>query len=202
MKKGFTLIEIVMVIVVLSIIGLFTFSFLMSSTRTYQMMKTQGVLYQEASYMLERLTRELRDGTYTPSVSANSITFQRTYNAYAADSRIDGNAYIGFNQDSSNIRRASSGTLPLPVGQYIGGNVTSFSIAPNPDPFTTQENTAFTITIVVEDLNNPDTVNRQKVLLTTTVCPKNYCGGGPITSTCIPNYNGRSFNRDYQEYVQ
>ncbi|OPY79708.1 MAG: hypothetical protein A4E64_00352 [Syntrophorhabdus sp. PtaU1.Bin058] len=195
MQKGFTLIEAVMAIVVLSVLSLFTFSFMISSSRTYGIVKTQGELYQEAAYVLERISRELRDGTYISAGStANSITFQKVNYSQTYDNSLD----VGFYQSGTDLLRSSTNNPNKP----FGSNVTGFSIAANPVLPNTQENTVFTITVVVEDLNNPDTANRQKITLTTTVCPKNYCSAGPGSSSCTANYNGRSYNRDYDEVIQ
>ena len=67
-NKGFTLIEIVTVIVVLGILSVFTFSFIDNAVKTYMIGSKQRMLYQEASYIMERISRELRD--------AESVTIQ------------------------------------------------------------------------------------------------------------------------------
>lgn len=193
-QRGFTLIEAVMVVVVLSILSLFTFSFMISSSRTYAMLKTQGDLYQEAAYMLERISRELRDGTYISGSTASSINFQKVNYSQT----YDGSLNVSFYQSGSNLLRSSTNNPNVP----FGSNITGFSITPNPSPYTTQENTVFTVTVIAENLSDPDTANRQKVSLTTTVCPKNYCSAGPGSSSCTANYNGRSYNRDYNEVIQ
>jgi prepilin-type N-terminal cleavage/methylation domain-containing protein len=188
MKKGFTLIEIVIVIVVLSIMGVFTFTFLSNSAETYQMMRTQRELYQEGTYMLERISRELRDGTYISGLAANSITFQKTNYA----STIDNSQNVNFYQDGSDLKRSSANN----PNKIIAKNISSISITSNPSPLTNQENTTFPIAIVLSR-------DGQSVTLSTTICPKNYCSGGPSDLTCSSaNRDGRSFNRDYQDVIQ
>ena len=58
-RKGFTLIEIVTVIVVLAIMGAFTMSFLINNSRTYHMMRAQRELYQDGTYIMERISRDI-----------------------------------------------------------------------------------------------------------------------------------------------
>jgi len=58
MNRGFTLIELILVIVISSIVSVFTFSFIYHSIQTYRIVRTQSQLHQEGSYALERLTRE------------------------------------------------------------------------------------------------------------------------------------------------
>ena len=87
MNRGFTLIEIIITIVVLAIVSLFTFSFINTSAKTYQMVKTQNGLYFEAAYALERISRELNDATYVISSSSNSIVFQKVNYSTTIDNR-------------------------------------------------------------------------------------------------------------------
>src|SRR5512138_1588881 len=96
--RGFTFIEIVIVVVVLGVLSGFTFGFIKYIVQTYTTGSKQRMLYQEASYTMERITRELRDaksmcnsvGTCTPvdqPGDLDEITFQKVH----TDSSIDGN---------------------------------------------------------------------------------------------------------------
>ena len=69
MNKGFTLIELVLTIVVVSILSAFTFSVLWQYSTLYADTKG-GYIYSEASAVLERMSRELRD-----AVSVDSTAF-------------------------------------------------------------------------------------------------------------------------------
>jgi prepilin-type N-terminal cleavage/methylation domain-containing protein len=82
LSKGFTLIEVVVVIVILSIVSGITVKFLVDSMRIYTMTVNQKTLFDEAKLALERMCRDIRDAqaiaTPTPGNSGNLITFTRT----------------------------------------------------------------------------------------------------------------------------
>jgi prepilin-type N-terminal cleavage/methylation domain-containing protein len=81
-SKGFTLIEIIVVIVILSIVAAISIKFLVDSLRIYTMTVNQKTLLDEGKLALERMCRDIRDGQIitTPAAggSGNTITFQRT----------------------------------------------------------------------------------------------------------------------------
>ena len=81
-SKGMTLIELIVVIVLLGIIGLFTFQFIGSSVETYIMVSRQAGLLAEAKPAMERMARDIRDAKIItlppPGGSGNLITFTRT----------------------------------------------------------------------------------------------------------------------------
>jgi prepilin-type N-terminal cleavage/methylation domain-containing protein len=74
---GFTLIEMVVVIVILSIISVITISFLISSVKIYAMSVNQKTLFDEGKLALERMCRDIRDARSITSSTASSITFVR-----------------------------------------------------------------------------------------------------------------------------
>ncbi len=186
--KGFTLIEVATVIVVLSIIGVFTFSFLMQSADTYRTMRIQTELHQEASYLLERISREIKDATYISSITSSSISFRRANYSEI----IDKSPNVSFFFDGTSLIRSSTNNVNKPVAR----NVKSFSVAPDPSPLSNDESTRFTISV---SLASP---NGQTVTDTVVICPKNYCSMGPNSFTCMRNVGGRSFNGDYYDVVQ
>jgi prepilin-type N-terminal cleavage/methylation domain-containing protein len=195
-NKGFTLIEIVIVIVVLSILGVFTFSFLSSSAKTYQMMRDQRDLHQEAAYAMERISRELRDGTCISAFSGTSIDLQKAHPTQMSNSHnlrfayspdpLSANLYILYRWDLINGQsKMMAKNAPQTFNQY-------FSYQPN-NPAITEDDT-FIITVIA-------TKNNQTVTLSTTVCPKNYRSGGPFICSSGVNYYGRSFNGDYHDII-
>ena len=87
-SKGFTLIEIVIVIVILSIISAITIKFLVDGLRIYTMTVNQKTLFDEGKLALERMCRDIRDARSitTPAAggSGSTITVLRS-NATAQD---------------------------------------------------------------------------------------------------------------------
>jgi len=82
-QRGFTLIEMVMVIVILSIISAITIYFLINSLKVYTMTINQKTLFDEGKLALERMCRDIRDAksiaSPAPGGSGNSILFTRTH---------------------------------------------------------------------------------------------------------------------------
>ncbi|HUV51113.1 MAG TPA: prepilin-type N-terminal cleavage/methylation domain-containing protein, partial [Anaerolineae bacterium] len=58
-NKGFTLIEIIIVIIVLGVLSVFGFSFISTAVHTYSMMEKQKSLFDQAAMAMERISREL-----------------------------------------------------------------------------------------------------------------------------------------------
>jgi len=87
-QKGFTLIEIIIVIVILSIVSAITIKFLTDGLRIYTMTVNQKTLFDEGKLALERMCRDIRDARSltTPGAggSGSAITFIRS-NATAQD---------------------------------------------------------------------------------------------------------------------
>ena len=79
MSKGFTLIEMVLTVILLSILSAFTFSVIWQYSRLYADTKG-GYIYGEAAAVMERMSRELTDAanidkTIFPSNGAISTTY-------------------------------------------------------------------------------------------------------------------------------
>jgi prepilin-type N-terminal cleavage/methylation domain-containing protein len=111
-QKGYTLIEIIIVIIVLGIIGGITFHVLAAGMETYLVARERQELYNEARLALERMVRELRDGNQivTPApgaAPATSINFIRSH-VLPNDASTD----ITFQLAGTNLRRVGdiSGT--------------------------------------------------------------------------------------------
>jgi len=80
-SKGMTLIELIVVIVLLGVIGLFSFQFIGSGVETYIIASNQSSLLAEAKLAMERMAREIRDAEEIGDVSSNSINFIKKHTA-------------------------------------------------------------------------------------------------------------------------
>jgi len=205
MKKGFTLIELILVIVIGSMVSIFTFSFIYNSIQTYRLMRTQRQLHQEASYSLERITRELRDASFGINI-ASGISFIKAHQTPA-----DTSTFIRYYKTGSSLFRcsdAASGLVCLsnpnssPTNKLICTNVSSFVIQQNTNgnpcdgsnlPNCQDDSFSITLGLAKEG---------QTLFIETTVTPKNYCANGVSAALCnIQDYTNRSFNGDYREVV-
>ncbi len=110
-NKGFTLIEMIVTLVILSIISVFGWTFFSSNARTYVNMRNQRTVFQEGAYITERVTRELRDATGS---SPCGTTFTLAHGTPADPSTTV--AYV-----------LSSGQLTR-NGILIGDNISNFSV--------------------------------------------------------------------------
>ena len=190
-NKGFTLIEIVTVIIVLAIIGGFGMSFLVDNSRTYQMMKIQGVLYQDGTFAMERISRDIADAR---GGAAPCSGFWRTH-ITAQDASLC--VTYAWDTGTGILRRN---------GQPIASNVSYFL---QPD-YTLSPPYNIYITLARDCSMPPDkdgNPQRCSVTLNTTLYPRNYCGvyintayptGLPCTSS---DYSGNRFNGDYEIVV-
>jgi prepilin-type N-terminal cleavage/methylation domain-containing protein len=205
MNRGFTLIELVIVIVISGIVSLFTFSFIYNSVQTYRLMRTQRGLHQEGVYALERITRELRDASFC-LVQTNGILFARAHPTPA-----DPNSFVRYYRSGSSLFRCSEvsfGSVCLlnpsasPTNKLLANNVATFvvQLIANGEPcnagnLANCQDDSFAIAIGLSR-------DGQTVALDTTVTPKNYCASGPSVVSCTAHdYANRSFNRDYQDVI-
>jgi len=126
-SKGFTLIEVIVVIVILSIASAITIYFLINSIKIYTMTVKQKTLMDEGKVALERMCRDIRDAQIisVPNTgsSGTSITFTRT-NATVQD--IAGETIIFQRNAGANTLekvKASPSTTST-----MAGNVSTFTV--------------------------------------------------------------------------
>ncbi len=132
LSKGFTLIEIVIVIVILSIASGIMIYFVVNSLRAYTMSVHQKTLLDEAKLALERMCRDIRDAKSitipAPSGSGDTITFIRT-NATGPGQDLP-NDTITYRLNGSNLQREKpSYSPPYPI---LASNVSSFNVTRGP----------------------------------------------------------------------
>jgi len=148
MNKGFTLIETIITIVVLGILGVFTFAFFGNYMNTYTLMRDRRNLHQEAVYILERISRELRNASTITTTTP--LSFQIPSPGTPADT-------------STTITYTLAGTQLSRTGNIsgailMGDNMNAFTVA----TITTPVTNCYLITI-----------QRGTESYSTAVCPKN-----------------------------
>jgi prepilin-type N-terminal cleavage/methylation domain-containing protein len=125
-SKGFTLIEIVVVIVILSIVSAITIKFLVDSMRIYTMTVNQKTLFDEGKLALERMCRDIRDANSITGSTATSVTFIRT-NA-TGPGQDTPNETITYRLIGSNLEKVKASTPYV-----IAGNVSAFTVTQGAD---------------------------------------------------------------------
>ncbi len=124
-SKAFTLIEVVVVIVILSIVSAITINFLINSLQIYTMTVNQKTLFDEGKLALERMCRDIRDGRSitlpASGGSGSSITFIRN-NATAQD--ISGKTII-FQLTGSTLEKVKASPS---VTSSLSSNVSTFTV--------------------------------------------------------------------------
>ena len=128
LERGFTLIEVVIVIVILSIVSAITIYFLVSSLRVYTMTVNQKTLFDEGKLALERMCRDIRDANSITGSSATSVTFTRT-NATGAGQDI-ANETIIFQLTGSTLEKVKA--TPSATSA-MAGNVSAFTVTRGAD---------------------------------------------------------------------
>jgi len=125
-QKGFTLIEVVAVTVILSLVSAVGIHFMASSARVYALSLNQKTLFDEAKLALERMCRDIRDArniaTPAGGASGNSITLTRT-NPTAHDGANEVITYRLNGSTLEKVKASPAATSPM------AANVSAFTIA-------------------------------------------------------------------------
>jgi prepilin-type N-terminal cleavage/methylation domain-containing protein len=177
-NSGFTLIEIICVIVILGIISVFGFSFISNSARTYIALKNQRMLYHRSAAAMERMSRAIRDARSIRTVVASpgKIRIQRAHGTPQ-----DPDVYVTFALSGTTLQRGSNAVDADPAIYH--------DLAPNCSVFTVN-NSANEILLVL----TLAVATGESVTVQSKVYPKNL----PYGAT---PYSGRNFNGDWAEEV-
>jgi prepilin-type N-terminal cleavage/methylation domain-containing protein len=115
-ERGFTLIEIVVVITILAIASTIMIYFLINSLKAYTMAVNQKTLFDEAKLAIERMVRDIRDArsitTPAEGGSGNAIVFQRT-NSTAQDAQNETLTFRLTGTTLEKVKASPSATSPL-----------------------------------------------------------------------------------------
>jgi prepilin-type N-terminal cleavage/methylation domain-containing protein len=125
LQRGFTMIEIIVVIIILSIVSAITIYFMVNSFRIYTMTVNQKSLLDEGKLALERMSRDIRDARNitTPSGggSGNLITFTRTH----ATAQDIANESITFRLTGTTLEKVKASPS---VASPMAENVSTFTV--------------------------------------------------------------------------
>lgn len=175
--KGITLIELIVVMVLLSIIGLFTFQFIGSSVEMYIVASNQTGLLAEAKLAMERMAREIRDANSimapASGSSSNSINFIKSHST-----ALDSTTNITFQKSGSTLERKRGANPPEPLAE----NVSSFNV--------TNDSNEIKLELTLS------LAGGENVTLYTKVYPKNL----PFDPS--EDFGGTEFNGEWKEVVQ
>jgi prepilin-type N-terminal cleavage/methylation domain-containing protein len=177
-SSGFTLIEIICVIVILGIISVFGLSFISNTARTYFALKNQRMLYHRAATAMERMSRAIRDARSIRStvVSPGKIRIQRAHGTPQ-----DPALYVTFALNGSKLQRGSNAADADPAAYY--------DLAPDCSAFTLSNSANEIFLALTLSLATGETVTLQSKIY-----PKNL----PFSAT---PYGGRNFNGEWAEEV-
>jgi len=168
-SKGFTLIEMIVVIVILSIAAGITIKFLVDSLKVYTMTVNQKTLLDEGKFALERMCRDIRDAQSisvpTTGSSGSSITFVRT-NGTAYDSALDA---ITFSVPATTLIKSKTPSYAGGATPALAEHVTGFTVTRGQS--TTSDLNQITLTL------NLSLATGENVALQTRVYPKNLVNG-------------------------
>jgi prepilin-type N-terminal cleavage/methylation domain-containing protein len=121
LERGFTLIEVIVVIVILAIVSAISIKFLVDSLRIYTMTVNQKTLFDEGKLALERMCRDIRNARSISGVTATSVTFVRD-DATAQD--VAGETItFRWNGGANPLEKVKAAT-----GYAMASNVTAFAV--------------------------------------------------------------------------
>jgi prepilin-type N-terminal cleavage/methylation domain-containing protein len=111
-RQGFTLIEMVMVIVVLGIIGLITFKVLFSGVQTFVLSRERQDLYDQGRMAMERMVREIRVASQiaypTLGNSGTYLNFSKATYTYATGAPFDASTVLTYRLNGTSLERSGN----------------------------------------------------------------------------------------------
>jgi prepilin-type N-terminal cleavage/methylation domain-containing protein len=123
-NHGYTLIEIIIVIVILGIIGAFTFQMVAAGVQAFKKSSARKDLYDQGRLAMERMVRELRDTKEVSASSSSSITFKKAHPSQAADNI----EQIKYELVGTDLKRVGD-PLGTPLTAVLASNVDSFLVS-------------------------------------------------------------------------
>ncbi len=172
-NNGFTLIEIIIVIIVLGILSVFGFHFISTGIHTYSMMEKQKGLFDQATMVMERISRELRDAEAITTAAGSILEFTKSH-----ETDEDSDTSISFELSGTTLQRLGTDTVNL-ADNVVSG--TGFSV--------TNSSNGITISLTLES-------GEAIITLQSYIYPKNL--DYPDSETP----SGRNFGGNWEEDIQ
>ena len=120
-EAGFTMIELVIVLVLTSILGIFLFQIVTGSLNTLITMRTRKERADDAVLVLEKISREVRAANDINSVGNNILIFKRADTGKAVK-------YIR-NTSTNRLRRQSAADVASLPGNNSSGNIVAENVS-------------------------------------------------------------------------
>ncbi len=108
-EAGFTLIEMVIVIVLSSILGIFVLGILTKCLVAQRDMQVRKEMSDEAIMTMEKMNRELKEANFIQMVGANRLVFIKNITSSVVDTNLNV-AYV-LDPDTNTLFRQSAATL-------------------------------------------------------------------------------------------
>jgi prepilin-type N-terminal cleavage/methylation domain-containing protein len=182
-SKGFTLIEIIVVIIILSIVSAITIKFLVDSMRIYTMTVNQKTLFDEGKFALERMCRDIRDAQSisipNTGTSGTSITFVRAHTT-VYDSALDA---ITFSVPATTLIKSKTPAYPGSATPALAEHVAVTGFTVRRGQSTTSDLNEITLTL------NLSLTSGENVTLQTRVYPRNLSKDTGVPPTYTNFYN-------------
>ena len=120
-EAGFTMIELVIVLVLTSILGIFVFQIVTSSLNTLITMRKRKERADDAVLVLEKISREVRSANDITSVGSNILIFKRA----------DTGTAVKFirNSGTNRLRRQSAADVASLPSSSSSGNVVAENVS-------------------------------------------------------------------------
>lgn len=120
-EAGFTMIELVIVLVLASILGTFVFQIVTNSLNTYITMRTRKERADDAVLVLEKISREVRAANTINNAGDNILIFKRADTGKAVK-------FIR-NTSTNRLRRQSAADVASLPGSSSSGNIVAENVS-------------------------------------------------------------------------
>ena len=125
-EAGFTMVEMIIVMVLTSILGTFTFQIITNSLRTQKAMSDRKERSDDAVMVLEDISREVREAK-SITTGTGFLVLEKNVTSY-----LDSNLHVRFLLSSNKIKRYSATTsllLLIATGKVVAENVSAFTVS-------------------------------------------------------------------------